>query len=708
MRFLRSALSLAALSVFGPAVAADIEPVYLEPVQVTATKEPEPVSSIPASMTIVSGEEMRARGANDLRTALALVAGVEGTPGGDSGGAGSVPAIWGLREADAFLLVVDGVPWGGAFNPATPSIDLNGVERIEVLRGAAPVMFGATSFNGVIHVIHYAAGKAPGEATITGGSPNTYGVSISSSLPSIAGWKQSAGATVERRGYRVDRQKFERYNGFYRGATEIGTGRFHLDLDLTSIPQKPGNVIFRNGPKLRTDILPVNANHNPSDAKLDQQRGHLAMGYDLPTSFGEWSTTLAFTRTVDDITRGFLRDYAPQTGAEAGDQAKPDDFDADGYLQKRQITDVYFDTHIDILAKPTLNFVVGADYLYGKGKQNFNAIGYYIGLDGRNAPSASAQHVDEIGRSEDQRNFAGLYTQVDWKALPSVDVLAGLRLNHTHETARGVAIANDMDQMQVQFDGNGGKSKTRVSGTAGVAWHVLQQGRDSVTLYTDYRNTYKPKSIDFGPEAEVAIQEPETANSYEAGVKGALFAGRYEYDISVFRLDFKNLLSFDDAGRPIDGGKERFQGAEYEGRFTLCKDLKLTGTYAYHDSRFVSLKLDATTDVSGKRLELSPYQLAGLGLQYLPRQGLNASVIANYAGERKLNKRNTAHAGGYTTVDASLGWQFQRVGFNVNGYNLTDRRVPISESELANVVSGASSYYLLPARLVTASVNFRF
>ena len=57
-----------------------------------------------------------------------------------------------LREVDAFLLVVDGVPWGGAFNPDLPTIDLRDVERIEVIRGAAPVMYGASSFTGVIHV----------------------------------------------------------------------------------------------------------------------------------------------------------------------------------------------------------------------------------------------------------------------------------------------------------------------------------------------------------------------------------------------------------------------------------------------------------------------------------------------------------------------------------------------------------------------------
>src|SRR6185295_448430 len=126
-----------------------------ETIQVTATRTPEDVEGVPASVTVISGDELRARGVTDLPGALALVAGVSVAPGGDGGPAGSVPELWGLREFDAFLLVVDGVPWGGAFNPDLPTLDLNGVERIEVLRGAAPVLFGATSFTGVIHVLHY-------------------------------------------------------------------------------------------------------------------------------------------------------------------------------------------------------------------------------------------------------------------------------------------------------------------------------------------------------------------------------------------------------------------------------------------------------------------------------------------------------------------------------------------------------------------------
>lgn len=107
-------------------------------VEVTATRFPEDPSKVPSSITVYSAKELTERGAMDLRSALALAAGVIVAPGGDSGPASAVPEFWGLKEFDAFLLVVDGIPLGGAFNPALSTLSLEGVERIEVQRGAAP------------------------------------------------------------------------------------------------------------------------------------------------------------------------------------------------------------------------------------------------------------------------------------------------------------------------------------------------------------------------------------------------------------------------------------------------------------------------------------------------------------------------------------------------------------------------------------------
>src|SRR5207253_2507813 len=132
---------------------------------------------VPAAIEVFSGEELRSRGAVMLKDALALAAGLEVAPGGDAGPAGAVPEFWGLREFDAFLLVVDDVPWGGAFNPALATLSLRDVERVEILRGPAPVTYGATSFVGVIHVVHKAASADRSYFTARGGSFGSGGLS---------------------------------------------------------------------------------------------------------------------------------------------------------------------------------------------------------------------------------------------------------------------------------------------------------------------------------------------------------------------------------------------------------------------------------------------------------------------------------------------------------------------------------------------------
>ena len=648
-------------------------------VQVTATREPEPVDEIPAALTVISGEQLRARGANDLRSALSLVAGVEGTPTGDGGPAGSVPALWGLREVDAFLLVIDGVPAGGAFNPQTPQVDLTGVARVEILRGSAPVMYGAASFNGVIHVIHYAAGEAPATLGAGGGSDGSYGASFFGSLPSMGGFNQSAVVNVEKRGFEADREEFKRYHLQYRGGSALGAGQFHVDVDLASLPQKPGSPLLRNDTTgIRSD-LDQNANFNPSDAKIDEKRGQLTLGFDL----GAWSTTASFTRTTGDIVRGFLRGNAPDVSP-AG---SPDGNDADAFTQKRQINDAYFDTHFNLELASTASLTVGLDYLYGRGKQNANNYAYFVSLDGKDAPATADEAPDEIAISSNNRDFAGLYAQTDWRAVPGVfDVLAGLRLNRTRETAAGQAIdiagggAGD-------FSASESLTKTRLSGMLGASWYAWKQGRDAFTVYGDYRNSYKPLATDFGPEAEVTVLQPETAASYEAGVKTQLFDGVVDIDLSAFQMDFKNGLTFDSTGARANGGQARFKGVEAETHVALGGKLSLMANAAYHDARNVAFTADDGTDLSGVRKEMSPYVLAGAGLLYQPAHGLNGSLVSNYTGSRNLDDAGQVKVGSFTTVDAALGWQFEKFGVHLNGYTLTDRHDPVSASELQELAT---------------------
>ena len=66
------------------------------------------------------------------------------------------------------------------------------------------------------------------------------------------------------------------------------------------------------------------------------------------------------------------------------------------------------------------------------------------------------------------------------------------------------------------------RTKTRLAGSAGHRYCACgNRGGSSITAFADYRDTYKPAAIDFGPEAESEILKPETAHGWEAGFKAA-------------------------------------------------------------------------------------------------------------------------------------------------------------------------------------------
>ena len=100
--------------------------------------------------------------------------------------------------------------------------------------------------------------------------------------------------------------------------------------------------------------------------------------------------------------------------------------------------------------------------------------------------------------------------------------------------------------------------------------------------------------------------------------------------------------------------------------------------------------------LEGNRLEMSPRDLAAVGVVWAPPKGLRASAQASYVGERFLNKRNTALADSYTTYSAGVGYRFPSFEVRLDGTNLNDARDPVSESEL-----GDAQYYRLPARTVS-------
>jgi iron complex outermembrane receptor protein len=667
-------------------------PTLEQTIEVTATRVPEDPQNVPAAIEVFSGDELSERGATDLPSALSLATGVEIAPGGDSGPASSVPDFWGLKEFDAFLLVVDGVPWGGAFNPALTALNLSDIDRIEVLRGPAPVMYGTTSFVGVIQVVHKNTDDKQRTLDLHAGSYDSGGGALSLPVPLWGEWASRLTLEGEREGFSDPRTAFRRGHGLWRVAHKpTASNREWLNADLNWLDQNPASPRPLVGFGL-TPLAPIDSNQNMAGAFLNDHRGTVTGGLDRAVHNAEWSTSASVSRDDQNALRGFLTDIADTQN------------NAHGFREKIYLTDFYLDSHISWKARRSVQLVLGGDYLRGAGAAHGADFDYTAPLNGGFAPLVPSPsdldfHID------DRRNFFGTYVSAEWTPLERLRFDGGVRLNMTQAHQQVVDGGAGTNDQQSRTDVRPGTSL----GAILTAW---QRNQDSVGMYINYRDTFKPAAIDFGigeDEGGPLILKPETSKSVEGGLKGRFFDRRMEAEASAFLMNFDNLVTANNVnGVPslINSGKQRFQGFESSVAYFFAKQIIVRDTYSFHDATFTDFVQDfngAPVQLSGRRLQMSARNLAAVGVQYSPLRGFLGGIEISYTGNQYLDMLNTALAGGFATFGLNAGYRTRHWELRVDGGNLTDRRDPVAESEL-----GDSQFYLLPSRRIDAGLRLFF
>ena len=675
-------------------------PTVQERVEVTVTWLPEDPEEVPAPIEVFSGEELSARGARDLRTAMASALGVEIAPGGDTGPASSVPDFWGLKEFDAFLLVVDGVPWGGAFNPALTDLDLNDIDRIEVLRGPASVTYGATSFVGVIQVVHKDAAAEGRSLTLHGGSYGSGGGAFSTPIPFFGDWSSRLTVNGEHVGFNDDRTDYRRGHALWRvGSKPVEDNRTWFNFDVNWVDQNPASPRVRVGTTLSPDN-PVDTNYNPPGAFLDNHRFTGMGGFDRKVGGALWSTTVSVSHNRFDTFRGFIRTL------EEPSPELPDN--AHGFKERIHFTDIYVDSHLSWKLPRSVTFLAGADYIHGTGNAEGADFDYAVHLNGSFDEPVPKPDVLDV-TIKDHRDLFGPYASVEWKPLDRLRFDAGIRLNVTHENRKdadpGAGTSSDFSDTNV-----------RASANVGAIFTAWQHDQDALNLYVNYRDTFKPAAIDFGigedegggdPD-QSTILKPETSRSVEGGIKGRFWDRRVEWEASGFFMNFFNLVVPNESGGLDNAGNEHFKGFESEVSLFLPHHMIALANYSYHDARFIDFVFDfgdgnGLSQLAGKRIEMSAHNLSAISLYYAPIRGFLGGVSMNYTGSRFLNKRNTALAEGFATVDLSAGYRTPRWEIRVDARNLADRRDPVAESEF-----GDAQYYLMTSRRVEGGFTVHF
>jgi vitamin B12 transporter len=125
--------------------------VVLKPVVVTATRVPIAADLVASAVTVLRGTDLVAQGIRTVAQALETVPGAHVVETGSFGGQTSLFMRGG--ESDYTKVLLDGVPLnqaGGTIDLAHLTID--NVERIEIVRGPASVLYGTDAVTGVVQI----------------------------------------------------------------------------------------------------------------------------------------------------------------------------------------------------------------------------------------------------------------------------------------------------------------------------------------------------------------------------------------------------------------------------------------------------------------------------------------------------------------------------------------------------------------------------
>jgi vitamin B12 transporter len=230
------------------------------PVVVTATRSPLAAERVPSSVSVLTGEELRQEGVTTVADALRRVPGLALVQTGSYGGATSLFIRGG--ESKYTKVLIDGVPVneaGGAFDFS--SLTTDNVDRIEIVRGPASVLYGSDAMAGVVQLFtRPGTGRTRVDLAARGGSFGSYdfdgavrgGEAITYSL---------AGARHTTNGYQAfnsgyDNKVASALLGAVRGASDARLTLRYTDVAFHFPTNGSGQVVDSNAVR-REDRLDV-------------------------------------------------------------------------------------------------------------------------------------------------------------------------------------------------------------------------------------------------------------------------------------------------------------------------------------------------------------------------------------------------------------------------------------------------------------------
>lgn len=633
---------------------------YVATRSATGSKTDTPLVETPQSISVITADQMQAQAVQSVGQALRYTPGVIGE---QYGGLDTTIDYYTVRGFPNQFPFVDGLPTETFFTLLAPAVDPYALERIDVLRGPASVLYGQNIPGGLINLVtkrptdeplhevsfdvgsHGSvggrfdlAGRATGDGTllyrVTGeagvtGSQVDFQTDKRFFIAPALTWKPSADTTftlLSHFGYRnssdpsVDLPAVGTlYPG--PGGARIGTGTFDGEPDLNQTRRTEAAIGYEFEHRF-SDAFTVRQNLRYTHVNLDKDVvGNAGLEDDLATidRYAFSAKASADTFTIDNQAQ-----FRFDTGA----------------LRHTALVGVDYIHSIDRWAEndatsvPSLNLYAP---VYG-GPITLGGVDYSV-----------EHHLDQVGLyAQDQIRLGKLVAtfgvREDWSSTDEYDRIAG---------------ATDQ-----------GNDANRFTYRAGVVY-LFDSG---FAPYLSYSTSFQPG---LGTTFDHSALKPTTGQSIEAGVKYQPPGGKSFAMLSVYNILQKNVVEPDfdhpDGNFVVQTGAQRVQGVELSGVADLGDGLSATAAYTYMDGEIT----ESDQGFAGNRAQNVPRNMASVWLDKTFRQGplkgfgLGGGV--RYIGPQYGDQANSVKMPSTTLVDAAVHYDIDRWRFAVNVQNLFDR-----------------------------------
>lgn len=665
----------------------------------TGSKTDTPINEVPQAVSVVTREQMNQQNPLSVGDSLRYTPGVFA----DSRVGGVLESVflrgfggYGIAATNPQLL--DGLPLMTGTGYAAQVIDPSTLERVEVLRGPASVLYGQAAPGGIVNMVSKQPTDDPyHDIGIETGNRNRIQTSFDfgGPLTDDGVWSYRLNGLGRRADEQFDFSKQQRIvlaptlswkpdedtkltiYGFYQNDPDNNFAGW-LPAEGTLFPGPAGRI--------RRNFFLGDPNYD------DYDRQQYMIGYNLEHRFSDALTvrqTLRYSH-MDTSFKGFAINYYAPFGVTAGDLKRLAIWD------RERLDGVAVDNQVEYRADTgPLQHVLLGGVSYQRTVDNNRSSGWGI-VPAINylspvydQPFDRPQLASHARQATDQ---AGLYLQ-DQIRTDRLVVTLGAREDWAFGDTQDRLTGSSQSQYDHAFSGRIG------------AVYLFDNG---LTPYFSYSTSFQPTAgVDAGGEA----YKPSKARQTEVGLRYQPVGWDASFTASLFDIHRTNI-SVTDPSNPlfyVQTGAARSRGVELEARVELTDELDLIGAFTYLDT---IVEKDTDSSVIGNRLVGVPKQAASLWANYKfangALEGLSLGGGIRYVGKSAGNNANTFYVPDATLFDAALGYDFgaahpQMKGWRgaVNVSNLFDK------TYVASCFSAGGCFYG-NGRIVTASLHYQW